>query len=124
EQELWFTNLNSGHEPISLRVKAYFEAAMLPAHGDASAVAAFLHNLHTWHTTWSQKVQDCLPGIGGPEVEVEQVMVCAVNFLLSRQMPDLGRGTVEGLADSRVKPANAPKARHHRNLIHGQAGFI
>lgn len=57
-------------------------------------------------------------------MKLKEVVIPGLHVLLSRQMPDLRRGSMVDLADPGVEAPHAAEARSQRNLAHGQTGLV
>ena len=57
-------------------------------------------------------------------MKAEKVLIFRLDFLRSRQMPDLGRSSVVDLANAGIEPPDATESGSERDLTHGQAGFV
>jgi hypothetical protein len=71
-----------------------------------------------------EKIQHSLPLKGWTEVKPKNILICGLDFLLSRKAADLRRRAVVELANTCVESSDGAEARCNGNLVHWQADFI
>src|SRR5262245_56122738 len=91
---------------------------------DSSLIAIRFYNLDSGRGPRREKFQQCFPVKWRAEAQTKQVFIFLELGREMRQLADLRRRPVVGVAEGAVEAAHAAKASGERDLSHRQTGLV